>query len=526
MKFIHQDKDARAKLLKGINTVADIVKATLGPCGSNVVIKKPYTTPTIMNDGVSIAREITLQDETENAGASLLTEAAAATNTNVGDGTTTTCILTQGFIQEGFKLIEDGFNPIELREELKNQTDTIIKFLQQQSSQCKSLSKLTSVATISIGGDKKYGKLVAEALKHVGVDGAVDLQDSRLPETTLKISDGYKLDRGYMSPYFINDLEKFRVYYEDVLILCVHTPIKDVNDIKGILEFSHRTQKPVVLIVNEINESIFNLVQVNVMKKICNICLIKSPGFGFNVRDYMNDLAVLTGCTVIADETIKLSDVSESDFGVAKKLIANREHTTIVGDSAHCGDMNGYIKSLKVQLDAAENKYIIDSLKERISKLASGVAVIEVGAKTDTEQQELKLRFEDAINATRAAMMGGTVAGGGSALANVASRYDYDLDRIDHKSKLQRAVFKMCAKVLMLPENQICINSAIDKHEKEARYLEPDYGYNGVSRQYENLREAGILDPTMVVQAAVENAISVASTVLTTHATIISSDQA
>ena len=519
MKYIYQDKEARDKLLKGIDTVADIVKATLGPCGSNVVIRKPYNNPVIMNDGVSIAREVSLEDETENAGATLLTEAASATNTVVGDGTTTTCILTQGFIKEGFKLIDKGHNPIELREKLKCKSKDIVNLLKNQSSACKALDKLTSVATISIGGNRKHGKLVAQALKHVGVDGAVDLQDSRLPETVLKISEGYKLDRGYMSPYFINDLTKFRVYHEDALILCVHTPIKDVSEIRGILEFAHRTQKPVVLIVNEINESVFNVAQVNVMKKICNLCLIKSPGFGFNIRDYMNDLAVLTGCTVVADDTIKLADVSEKDFGLAQKLIATREHTTIVGDPAYSGDMNGYIEALKNQLEATENQFLVDSLKERISKLSAGVAVIEVGATTDTEQQELKLRFEDAINATRAAMKGGTVAGGGAALAVIASYLD------DMKNESD-PVLKMCKKVLRLPEEQICINSAIsDSAKHDHRYNNPDYGYNGVTKQFENLRKAGVLDPTMVVQSAVENAISVASTVLTTHATIVSTDK-
>lgn len=527
MKHINTAQDSREKLMTGINKVADIVKCTLGPCGSNVILRKPYNTPIIVNDGVSIAREIVLQDPTENAGAELLTSAASCTNAEVGDGTTTTCILTQALIGSGFESIEEGCNPILLREELKKATeDLVYPMLKDYAIDCTSLDQLKNVATISVGGNENYGSMIAEALSKVGAEGIVNLENNMYPETRLEMTEGYKIDKGYMTPYAINDTDKFRVDYKNCLVLCCYHRIIEPSDLEALFKWANQTRKPILLILEDMDETLFAALQVNLMKKAVNICPVKAPGFGFNVRDYMNDIAKLTGCFVYADDTRKLGTFTEDDFGVAARVTATRECTCIVRDTEDISeDLNEYVQSLRNQLEATEHPHLRDSLKERISKLTCGVATILVGATSETEQMELKLRIEDAINATRAALKGGVVAGGGCTLYNIA----YRLNAValnDTASKEKHHALSILCDALSMPEYQLIINSgdAPDKVLVDHKCYDGKFGYNARKREFCDLIEAGIIDPLLVVKSAIENAISIASTVLTTQATIISED--
>lgn len=521
-KFIAQNDVVRKKILAGIDTVANIVKETLGPCGSNVILKSKLGNPLIVNDGVSIAKQITLEDPIENAGALLLTEAAIGTNNEVGDGTTTTCILTQALVHKGFEYIEKGENPIKLREELMAELPKIVKEIKKQSSNISAYNKLKQVATISVGGNKKYGEMVAKALGTVGVDGAVDLELSRLPETTLNIVDGYKLDRGYMSPYFINDLQKFRVFYEDCCIACSYGKIKTIEELKPLLNYAATTQKPIVLIVDEIDETVFNIVELNAMKKIFNLCIIKSPGFGFNVRDYIEDIATLTGAQLFAQNTLSIKNFEESHLGYSPKVIATADSTVILGDSSPetSSKITERIQALKNQLNTVENEHMRESIIHRISKLSTGVASIKVGATSDTEANELKLRLEDAVNATRAALRGGVVTGAGVALHHVANTL--------YECAPTSAAYGCLQEALRAPSFQIYHNSGGEEDPKNSnvpKNVEPkNFGFNGRTKTWADLRKAGVLDPTEVVIAAITNALSIASTVLTTHAAIVSTD--
>lgn len=533
MKHINCKTNAQVKLMQGINTVADIVKETLGPCGSNVILKTPYNVPTIVNDGVSIAREINLEDPTENAGAKLLTAAASATNAEVGDGTTTTCILTQGILQQGFDaILQQNANPILLREALKSVLNTdVLPLLKKQVETANTLEKLQHVATISVGGNEELGKLIAEALDKVGIEGIVNLENNSFPETKLDMIDGYKIDRGYMSPYAINNTEKFIVDYENCLVLCCYHRITERSDVESLFQWAYQNGKNILLIVEDMDESIFGGLQVNLMKKVFRICPVKSPGFGFNVRDYMNDIAKLTGCVVYADDTRRMSTFTPDDFGFATKVIANRECTCILTDKDSSEGLDEYVTALRNQLENTENEHMRDSLKERISKLTVGVATISVGASSQAEQEELKLRIEDAINATRAALKGGIVAGGGAALSYIAD--DLSLDENESFSLEEGIARDIFASVLRLPEQQIIKNSGgspmtITRAKELSAETEKGYdiGYNGRTREYEDLKAAGIIDPALVVKSAVENAVSFASIILTTQATIISEDKA
>ena len=524
MKHIYSDAEAREKLLRGINTVADIVKTTLGPRGSNVILRKPYNSPTIVNDGVSIAKEIVLSDPTENAGAELLTSAASSTNAVVGDGTTTTCILTQEIVKHGFKAISNGANPILLREALLKEAKMgIYPELEKITEDCTSLEQLQHVATISVGGNEFYGKMIGKVLSEVGVDGIVNLEDNSFPETRVEMVEGYRIEKGYMTPYAINDTEKFRVDHKDCLVLCCHHKIIEREDIEPLFHWAHQSMKPILLIVEEMDESLFAALQVNLMRKVFNICPVKSPGFGFNVRDYMNDIAKLTGCMVYADDTRKMRTFTVDDFGSAARVTATRECTCIVKDpEMESEELQEYVTSLKNQLAATENGHLKESLKERISKLSCGVGSIYVGATSEAEQLELKLRIEDAINATRAALRGGIVTGGGTALSYIAST---QLDTKNADNDEGAAALIILSEALKAPARQIMINSGYTDNTFP-EITEPEVGFNGKTRMMENLKSSGVIDPALVVKSAVENAISVASTILTTQATIISEDKA
>lgn len=527
MKYVNTKQEATSKLQKGINIVADIVGSTLGPCGSNVILRKPYNIPVIVNDGVSIAREIELQDPTENAGADLLTSAASCTNAAVGDGTTTTCILTQSLVNHGFEAINTNqINPILLREELKHVAEQqIYPELDKIIEKISNHAELEHVATISVGGNEVHGKLVAEALKTVGTEGIINIENNPLPYTCLDMVHGYKIDRGYMTPYAINDTEKFKVDYDNCLVLCCYHKISDLKDVETLMRWSHESGKPVLLIAEDIDESVFAALQINLMRKAFRICPVKSPGFGFNVRDYMNDIAKLTGCTVFAEDTKHLSSFSPDDFGSAKRVIATREYTCILRDpEIEQSELDQYVKSLKNQLDHTENEHMKDSIKERISKLTVGIATMSVGAQTETEQAELKLRIEDAINAARAALRGGIVPGGAATFSALAAALS---DTLLMESSQERTVaLTILIKTLRMPERILILNSGISLDDQilygNRKYNE---GYNAKTKQWCVLKDEGIIDPALVIKAAIENSISIASTILTTQATIIAEDK-
>ena len=506
---IFEGEDSRNKLLSGIDKVANIVKQTLGPCGSNVVLKTQYNDPIVINDGVSIAKEIKLEDPTENAGAKILTSAASTTNSVAGDGTTTTCILTQGLIREGFKAIKEGCNPILLREALQNVSKYVISQLEEQAKGVSDLESLKKVATISVGGDETLGKLIGEVVHRSGSEGIVNIENNNFPEVRSEIVEGYKINNGYMTPYAINDIQNFKVNYsgDNCFVVCCYHKLVDIKDLEPLLVFAHKSYSPILLIVESMDENLFQLLQLNIMKKIVQICPIKAPGFGFNVRDYMNDIAKMTGCTVFADDTKKLREFKSEDLGRAEKVTATREATCILRSKHIEENLKEYVEALKNQLKATENEHLRDSLKERISKLTVGVSTISIGAKTETEQAELKLRIEDAINATKAALKEGIVAGGGAALAKISNDLVNSVETDEFATKEQAKSYKIIAHVLQLPENQIIINSGGDNFYEGVR-PSCNFGYNGRTRQFEDLMESGIVDPLLVVKSAFENAIS------------------
>ena len=528
MKHIEINTDAISKLKTGINKVADIVAGTLGPCGSNVILRKPYNNPMIVNDGVSIAKEITLEDPIENAGAELLTAAAINTNSLVGDGTTTTCILTRGLVNEGFSILEKEpkVNPILLREQLNRiTTEDLLPELDSIAEKITTPEQIKHVATISVGGNEKIGELVAEAFNKVGAEGVVHLENNMYPETRLDVVAGYKIDRGYMTPYAINDTEKFVVDYENCLVLCCYHKIRERADVEPLFRWANQNGRPILLILEDIDESLFGGLQVNLMRKNFKICPVKAPGFGFNVRDYMNDISKLTGCIVYADDTKPMSKFSPEDFGSASKVLANRESTCIIRDQEiPTEDLNSYIESLKNQLKNTENGHLRDSLKERISKLNAGVATIFVGATSETEQTELRLRIEDAINATRAALKEGIVPGAGATFAYLASKMVLS-EGTEPTSIEEYKALEILNKVLKQIEIQVCENSGMNVVFPTVQDRNWSEGVDGKTKCWCNLKESGIVDPVLVLKSAIKNSVSIASTILTTNATIIADDK-
>jgi chaperonin GroEL len=517
-KQIVYSEASRQAILRGVNQLADAVKVTLGPKGRNVVLEKKFGGPTITKDGVTVAKEIDLKDPLENMGAQMVREVASKTSDVAGDGTTTATILAQAIYREGVKAVAAGANPMALKRGIE-------KAVEMATEEVKKLSKpvsgdmIAQVGTISANSDKQIGDIIADAMKKVGKDGVITVEESRTMSTELDTVDGMQFDRGYLSPYFVTDAERMEAVIEDPSILIHEKKISNMKDLLPLLEQIARSGKPLLIIAEEVEGEALATLVVNKLRGTLNACAVKAPGFGDRRKAMLDDIATLTGGKSIMEETgIKLEGVKLEDLGRAKRVTVDKDNTTIVDGGGSQKAIEGRIKQLRAQIDETTSDYDREKLQERLAKLAGGVAIIKVGAATETEMKEKKARVEDALHATRAAVEEGIVPGGGVALLR-ASKALATL-KLDGDEQIGVTIVKRACEE---PLRQIVANSGtegaivVDKIRENAN---PNFGYNAQTDTYEDLVSTGVIDPTKVTRSALQNASSIASLMLTTEAMI------
>ena len=515
-KEIRFSSDARQSMLKGVNTLADAVSVTLGPKGRNVVLEKSYGSPLITNDGVSIAKEIELEDHFENMGAKLVYEVANNTNDIAGDGTTTATILARDMIVNGMKQVEKGANPVLMREGIERASKAVAEVLLKNSHKVETSRDIASVATIS-SSNSHIGELIAQAMDKVGRDGIINVDESNSFDDELEVNEGMQYDKGYVSPYFVSDTDKMEVEMDNPLILVTNQKITNLQEILPLLEQVLKTNKPLLLIAEDYeNEAISSLV-LNKLRGAFNVVATKAPGFGDKQKEMLEDIAVLTGAKFYnKDLNMKLSDLTIEDLGTIKKVIVKKDNTTLIGHSSSEA-VNKRIEELKTQLANTKSDYEKKSLKERIGKLSNGVATIKVGATTEAELKEKKLRIEDALNATKAAVEEGIVVGGGAALVEAYEELKNQVR--DTNVDIQKGI-NVVMNSLFAPLTQIAINAGYDEEEIVSiqKTAEKDYGFDAKTGDWVNMFEAGIIDPTKVTRSALLNAASISALFLTTEA--------
>lgn len=518
-KQIVFNEQARQAIKRGVDQLANAVKITLGPKGRNVVLDKGYGSPQIVNDGVTIAKEIELKDKIENLGAELVKEVATKTNDIAGDGTTTATLLTQAIIAEGFKNVAAGANPMELKKGIEKGVNAVIEELKTKISKpISSDEEITQVASIS-ANDPKLGKIIAEAMKEVGNDGVITVEESQSFGIEKDVVKGMQFDKGYVSPYMVTNADKMEAEYQDAFILLTDKKISAMNDIVPLLEkISQVGKKDLVIIAEDIDGEALATLVVNKIRGAFNTLAIKAPGFGDRRKEMLEDIAVLTGAKVISEEVgLTLENVELEMLGQAHKVISSKENTTIVEGKGNKEELDNRISRVKAEIETSSSDFDKDKLKERLAKLAGGVAVIKVGAATETEAKETKLRIEDAINATKAAIEEGVVPGGGVALFRAKAI----LDNVDLEGE-QKVGIEILRRALEEPLRQIAINAGKDGAviAEEVRKLTGNMGYNAKSDKFEDLVDAGIIDPTKVTRSALQNAASVSALLLTTECVI------
>src|SRR3989344_666226 len=516
-KQIIFDEHARSSLIKGIDKVANTVKVTLGPKGRNVILDK-QPSPLITNDGVTIAKEIELKDKFENIGAKLIKEVASQTQDKAGDGTTTAVLLAQLMITEGLKNIAAGSNPIEIKKGIEAATERIVEILKEKSTRVSSKEQIAQVATISANDDEKIGKLIAEAMEKVGADGVITVEEAKSTETNLELVEGMQLDKGYLSPYMATDQEKMETSFEDPYILITDKSISSVKELVPALEAVSNESRPLLIIADDVEGEALTTLVINLLRGAIKVCAVKSPGFGEEKRDLLEDIAILTGGKLISKEREdKLEDVKLSDLGSAAKIKVTKDETLIIEGRGKKDEIEKRIRSIKSRLDSETSDFLKEDLQKRLAKLSGGVAVINVGAVTETELKEKKMRIDDALHATKAAVEEGVVSGGGIALLHSAK----SLETL-YLPNEQSVGVKIVKKALEGPIRQIAINSGKDGSEVLANLQgkSESIGYNARTDKYENLFEAGVIDPTKVVRNAFQTASSIAALVLTTQALV------
>ncbi|MBG9982616.1 chaperonin GroEL [Aerococcaceae bacterium DSM 111020] len=518
-KDIKFSGDARAALLRGVDKLADTVKTTIGPKGRNVVLDSEYGSPTITNDGVTIAREIQLEDRYENMGAQLVLEAASKTNDVAGDGTTTATLLTQSIVREGMKNLSAGANPVGIRRGIDEATQKAVNGLREQAQKVDSKDAIAQVASVS-SGSTEVGQLIADAMEKVGEDGVITLEDSQSIETDLSVVEGMQFDRGYLSQYMVTDSEKMVADLENPLILITDRKISNIQDILSLLENVMQSGRPILIIAEDVDgEALPNLI-LNKLRGTLNVVAVKAPGFGDRRKAMLEDIAILTGATVISEELgFELSDATPEHLGSAGKVTVTKDETTIVEGNGDKEAIKNRVQLIRAQVEDTTSEFDREKLQERLAKLAGGVAVIRVGAATETEQKERKLRIEDALNATRAAVEEGIVAGGGAALVNVQKSVMELAESLGGDEATGAAIV---ARALEEPVRQIAENagkegSVIVNHLQNS---EEGLGYNAATDQFEDMIKSGIVDPTKVTRSALQNAASVAALLLTTEAVV------
>ena len=518
-KILTFGEEARRALERGINKVADTVGGTLGPKGRNVVLEKKFGSPTITNDGVTIAKEIELEDPFENMGAQLLKEVASKTNDIAGDGTTTATVLARAVILEGMKNVAAGANGMLMRHGIEKAVDLVVDELKSMSINVKEREKIAQVAAIS-ANDHAVGELIAEAMEKVGEEGVITVEDSQTVGTTLEMVEGLQFDKGYVSPYMMTDPERMEAHLDDAYILINDGKISSVKDMVPLLEKVVQTGKPLLIIAEDVEGEALATLVVNKLRGTMQVVAVKAPGFGDRRKAMLQDIAIVTGGQVIFEEIgIKLENADLAMLGKAKKVRVNKEETTIVEGAGDPDSIRKRAAQIKAELEESTSEYDKEKLQERLAKLVGGVAVIQVGAATETEQKELKHRIEDALNATRAAVEEGIVAGGGVALVNAIEPLDKFIEKLNGDEKTGATIVK---KALTSPIHLIADNAGYqgDVVVEKVRGLKKGHGFNAVTGEYEDLIKSGIIDPVKVTRSALQNAGSIASMVLTTETLI------
>ena len=515
-KDVKFGNDARVKMLKGVNILADAVKVTLGPKGRNVVLDKSFGAPTITKDGVSVAREIELEDKFENMGAQMVKEVASKANDAAGDGTTTATVLAQAIVNEGLKAVAAGMNPMDLKRGIDKAVTAVVAELKSLSKPCETSKEIEQVGTISANSDSIVGQLIAQAMEKVGKEGVITVEDGTGLEDELDVVEGMQFDRGYLSPYFINKPETATVELDNPFILLVDKKISNIRELLPVLEGVAKAGKPLLIIAEDVEGEALATVVVNTMRGIVKVAAVKAPGFGDRRKAMLQDIAILTAGTVISEEIgMELEKATLEDLGQAKRVVINKDNTTIIDGIGDEAQIQGRVAQIRQQIEESTSDYDKEKLQERVAKLAGGVAVIKVGAATEVEMKEKKARVEDALHATRAAVEEGVVAGGGVALIRAASKVA-DL-RGDNEE--QNVGIKLALRAMEAPLRQIVTNAGEEASvvASAVKNGEGNFGYNAGTEQYGDMIAMGILDPTKVTRSALQFAASVAGLMITTE---------
>ncbi len=517
-KEIAYEEKARNLILTGVNALADAVKVTLGPKGRNVVIEKSFGSPTITKDGVTVAKEIELENKFENMGAQMVREVASKTSDVAGDGTTTATVLAQAIFREGSKLVAAGHNPMEIKRGIDKAVESCVDSLQKLSKATKDANEIAQVGTVSANGDETIGQLLSEAMEKVGKEGVITVEEAKSAETTLDVVEGMQFDRGYLSPYFVTDTERMQAHLEDCFILLSEKKISNMKDLLPVLEAIARQQKPLLIIAEDIDGEALATLVVNKLRGTLACCAVKAPGFGDRRKEMLKDIAVLTGGSVVSSELgVKLENITISDLGKAKTISVDKDNTTIVDGGGKKAEIKGRQQEIRTQVENTTSDYDREKLQERLAKLVGGVAVIKVGAATETEMKEKKARVEDALYATRAAVEEGIVPGGGVALL----RAQKGLDKLEVADE-QRFGVQIIRRSLEEPLRQISANAGEEGSiiVQKVRDGKGSFGYNARTGEFGDLIADGVIDPTKVVRSALQNAASVAGLLLTTEALV------
>ena len=518
-KEVKFGNNARQRMLKGVNILADAVKVTLGPKGRNVVLEKSFGSPVITKDGVSVAKEIELEDKFENMGAQMVKEVASKANDEAGDGTTTATVLAQAIVNEGLKAVAAGMNPMDLKRGIDKAVISAVAELKELSQPCNNTKAIAQVGTISANADSTIGEIIAQAMEKVGQEGVITVEEGQALQDELEVVEGMQFDRGYLSPYFINNQENGSVELESPFILLVDKKVSNIRELLPVLEGVAKSGKPLLIIAEDVEGEALATLVVNNMRGIVKVAAVKAPGFGDRRKAMLQDIAVLTGGTVISEEIgMELEKAQLEDLGTAKRVVISKDNTTIVDGSGDQDAIEGRVAQIRQQVEDTTSDYDREKLQERLAKLAGGVAVIKVGAATEMEMKEKKARVEDALHATRAAVEEGVVPGGGVALVRAASK----LADLRGDNEDQNVGIKLALRAMEAPLRQIATNAGAEASvvANTVKHGEGNYGYNAGQDVYGDMLEMGILDPTKVTRSALQFASSVAALMITTEAMV------
>lgn len=520
-KELRFSEEARGYILKGVNTLANAVKVTLGPKGRNVVIEKSFGSPLITKDGVTVAKEIELENKFENMGAQMVKEVASKTNDDAGDGTTTATVLAQAIFREGAKIVSAGHNPMAVKRGIDKAVEIVVNELKTMAKPIKGSAEIAQVGSISANNDKKIGEMLSDAMEKVGREGVITIEESKSAADELEVVEGMQFDRGYLSPYFVTNHERMETVLENAYILIYDKKISSMKDMVTILESVAKQNRPLLIIAEDVEGEALATLVVNKLRGILHVCAVKAPGFGDRRKAMLEDIAILTGAKVISEELgRKLEQATITDLGVAKRIVTDKDNTTVIDGSGKKADIQARIAQIKGQIEETTSDYDKEKLKERLAKLSGGVAVVHVGAPSEVEMKEKKARVEDALNATRAAVEEGIVAGGGTALVRASLKIDKSKFAEDEAEAAGAMIIKRACEE---PIRQIAANAGLDGAIVLDRVIQnktAGYGYNAYTDEYTDLVKDGVIDPMKVVRCALENAASVASLMLTTETMI------